>query len=56
MLKRRLTVLVFVAIGIAALAGCGSKGSPTPASSGGGGTTPTTITPVTSSGGGGNGY
>jgi ABC-type glycerol-3-phosphate transport system substrate-binding protein len=55
MLKRRITVLAFVAIGVAALAGCGSKASPTPASSGGG-STPTTITPVTSSGGGGNGY
>jgi hypothetical protein len=56
MLERRLTVLALVAIGVAALAGCASKGSPSPASSGGGGTTPTTITPVTSSGGGGNGY
>jgi ABC-type glycerol-3-phosphate transport system substrate-binding protein len=54
MAKRRLTALVFVVMGVAALAGCGSKSSPTPASNGG--TSPTTITPVTSSGGGGNGY
>ena len=45
-----------VAMGVAALAGCGSK-SASPTGSPGGGTTPTTATPVTTaSSGGGNGY
>lgn len=57
MMKRRLTTLAVVALGVAALAGCGSKSTTPPASSGSTVPTPTTVTPVTSSGNGyGNGY
>ena len=54
MAKRKLMTGVLVAIGVAALAGCGGSTAKPPAS--GGAQTPTSITPVTNAGGGGNGY
>ena len=52
MVKRRLMALGLVALGLAALTGCGSS-STTPPAGTGERPTPTTVAPVTTSGGDG---
>jgi len=48
--------LVLAVIGVATLAGCGSKSSPPSTGSPGGTQAPAAVTPATSAGAGGNGY
>jgi len=55
MAKRRLVAVALVALGLAALTGCGSS-STTPQAVTGDGSTPTTVVPATTSGGGRYGY